>query len=198
MKLFGLTGGIGMGKSTSASLLSLGGIPVIDTDIIAREIVEPGQPALTEIAATFGPELIDAEGKLRRAELAEMVFSSPEKLKELESILHPIIRERWIAQAQIWRHESRKVGVVVIPLLFETDAQSHFDSILCTACSSRTQHERLSARGWPETQIEQRMAAQWPVEKKIVASSHVVWTEGVMEIHLLQLRCIFGDYLPPR
>jgi dephospho-CoA kinase len=198
MKLFGLTGGIGMGKSTSASLLSLGGIPVIDTDIIAREIVEPGQPALTEIAATFGPELVDAEGKLRRAALAEMVFSSPEKLKELESILHPIIRERWLAQAQIWGRENREVGVVIIPLLFETDAQSHFDSILCTACSPNTQHERLSARGWPENQIQQRIAAQWPVEKKMAASNFVVWTEGVMEIHLLQLRRIFGDYLPPR
>ena len=94
MKLFGLTGGIGMGKSTSASLLSLGGVPVIDTDIIAREIVEPGQPALTEIAATFGRELIDAEGRLRRARLAEIVFSAPNKLRELEAILHPIIRDR--------------------------------------------------------------------------------------------------------
>ncbi|HEY0549407.1 MAG TPA: dephospho-CoA kinase, partial [Verrucomicrobiae bacterium] len=83
MKLFGLTGGIGMGKSTSASLLSLGGVPVIDTDIIAREIVEAGKPALTEIAATFGRELIDPEGKLRRGALAEIVFSSREKLKEL-------------------------------------------------------------------------------------------------------------------
>ena len=198
MKLFGLTGGIGMGKSTSASLLSLGGIPVIDIDIIAREIVEPGQPALTEIAATFGPELVDAEGKLCRALLAEMVFSSPTKLKELESILHPLIRDRWLGQAQIWRRENRKIGVVIIPLLFETDAQSHFDSILCTACSPRTQHERLTARGWPENQIQQRNAAQWPVEKKMAASNFVVWTEGVMEIHLLQLRRILGDYLPPR
>ena len=198
MKLFGLTGGIGMGKSTSASLLSLGGIPVIDTDIIAREIVESGQPALTEIAATFGPELVDAEGKLRRALLAELVFSSPAKLKELESILHPIIRDRWLGQAQIWRRENRKIGVVIIPLLFETDAQSQFDSILCTACSPRTQHERLIARGWPENQIQQRRAAQWPVEKKMAASNFVVWTEGVMEIHLLQLRRILGDYLLPR
>jgi dephospho-CoA kinase len=198
MKLFGLTGGIGMGKSTSASLLSLGGIPVIDTDIIAREVVEPGQPALTEIAATFGIELIDAEGKLRRDALAETVFPSPEKLKRLEAILHPIIRDRWLGQTQIWRQEGRKAGVVIIPLLFETDAQSHFDSILCTACSPRTQHERLTARGWIESQIRQRIAAQWPVEKKMAASNYVIWTEGVMEIHLLQLRRILGDYLPPR
>lgn len=190
MKLFGLTGGIGMGKSTSASLLSLGGVPVIDTDVIAHEIVEPGRPALTEIAATFGPELIDTEGQLRRAELAEIVFSAPEKLKELEAILHPIIRDRWLGQAAIWRREGRAAGVVVIPLLFETDAPSHFDAIICTACSPRTQHERLRARAWPENQIEQRISAQWPVEKKIAAANFVVWTEGAMETHRLQLERI--------
>jgi dephospho-CoA kinase len=198
MKLFGLTGGIGMGKSTSASLLSLGGLPVIDTDVIAREIVEPGQPALTEVAATFGRELIDAEGKLRRAALAEIVFSSPEKLKELESILHPIIRDRWLGQALIWRREGRSAGAVVIPLLFETDAQSHFDAIICTACSAETQRERLSARRWPEKQIQQRIAAQWPVGKKMTASNFVIWTEGSMEMHRQQLERILGGHFASR
>ena len=198
MKLFGLTGGIGMGKSTSASLLSLGGVPVIDTDIIAREIVEPGQPALTEIAATFGRDLIGAEGRLRRSALAEIVFSSPEKLRQLESILHPIIRDRWLGQVTIWRREGKSVGVVVIPLLFETNARSHFDSIICTACSPATQHERLCARGWTENQIQQRLAAQWPVEKKIAASNFVVWTEGAMEMHRQQLERILGNHFAPR
>ena len=198
MKLFGLTGGIGMGKSTSASLLSLGGVPVIDTDIIAREIVKPGQPALTEIAATFGRDLIDAQGKLRRSALAEIVFSSPEKLRQLESILHPIIRDRWFGQAMVWRREGKSMGVVVIPLLFETDAPSHFDSIICTACSPATQHERLCARGWTENQIQQRLAAQWPVEKKIAASNFVVWTEGAMEMHRQQWERILGSHFAPR
>jgi len=196
MKLIGLTGGIGMGKSTSASLLSLGGVPVIDTDIIAHEIVEPGQPALTEIAATFGRELIDEQGKLRRAALAEIVFSSPEKLKQLESILHPIIRDRWLGQAIIWRREGKALGVVVIPLLFETNAQSHFDAIICTACSPKTQHERLCARGWTENQIAQRLAAQWPTEKKIAASNFVVWTEGAMDLHRQQLERILAHFVP--
>jgi dephospho-CoA kinase len=198
MKLFGLTGGIGMGKSTSASLLSLGGVPVIDTDILAREAVEPGRPALTEIAATFGRQLIDSEGKLRRGALAEIVFSSPERLKELESILHPIIRDRWIGQAQIWKREGHRIGAVVIPLLFETDAQSHFDAIICTACSPATQHERLLARGWPEKQIQQRIAAQWSVEKKIAMSNFVVWTEGTMELHRQQLERILAGYFESR
>jgi dephospho-CoA kinase len=190
MKLIGLTGGIGTGKSTSASLLSLGGVPAIDTDTIAREIVEPGRPALLKIAATFGRELVDSEGKLRRSALADLVFSSPEKLKELEAILHPAIRDRWLGQAAIWRREQRKLGVVVIPLLFETAAQAHFDAIICTACSAATQQERLRARGWTEKQIQQRLAAQWPVEKKIAASNYVIWTEGAMELHRAQLERI--------
>ena len=198
MKLFGLTGGIGMGKSTSASLLSLGGIPVIDTDTLAREVVEPGQPALTEIAATFGPELIDEQGHLRRAALAEMVFPSPEKLRQLEAILHPIILNHWLGRVMVWRREGRTAGVVVIPLLFETHAQSHFDAIICTACSPAMQQERLAARGWPENQIQQRLAAQWPAEKKIAASNFVVWTEGAMEMHRKQLARILGDYFTPR
>ena len=198
MKLYGLTGGIGMGKSTSASLLSLGGIPVIDTDTLAREVVEPGQPALTEIAATFGHELIDEQGHLRRAALAELVFPSPEKLRQLEAILHPIILNRWLGQVMVWRREGRAVGAVVIPLLFETSAQSHFDAVICTACSPATQRERLLARGWPENQIQQRLAAQWLTEKKIAASNYVIWTEGAMEMHRRQLARILGDYFTPR
>lgn len=173
----------------------MGGIPVIDTDTLAREVVEPGQPALTEIAATFGRELIDEAGRLRRAELAEIVFPSPEKLRQLEAILHPIIRDRWRGQVEIWRREGRGVGVVVIPLLFETGERSQFDAVICTACSAVTQQERLRARGWPSDQIQQRLTAQWPVEKKIAASDYVVWTEPALPLHQRQLVRIFGGYL---
>jgi len=198
MKVFGLTGGIGMGKSTSAAILARRGVSVIDTDVIAREIVEPGEPALAEIVAVFGADLLDAQGKLRRSSLAETVFSSPEKLKQLEAILHPRIREKWLARVEEWRREERNAGVVVIPLLFETDAQSHFDVVVCTACSAATQRERLRERGWNQQQIEQRHAAQWPVEKKIAASHYVVWTEGDVALHERQLERIFDGYLSPR
>ncbi len=188
MKLLGLTGGIGTGKSTVAGLLAARGLPVIDTDDIAREVVAPGQPALAAIATAFGRELIDAEGKLRRAALAEIVFASPEKRQQLEAILHPLIRDRWLAQVAGWRNEGQGMGVVVIPLLFETGAQSHFDAVLCTACTAATQLERLRARGWPELQIQQRLAAQWPLEKKIAAAQHVLWTEGAVELLRRQLQ----------
>lgn len=198
MKVFGLTGGIGMGKSTSASLLAKRGMAVIDTDVIAREVVEPGQPALEEIATAFGRELIDAEGKLRRSALGEIVFASSECREKLEAILHPRIRERWLQQIESWRTAGERAGVVVIPLLFETDAAPSFDVVICTACSAATQRERLLARGLAEEQIAQRIAAQWAIEKKIAASHHVVWTEGTLDIHERQLEKLFGDYLSPR
>jgi dephospho-CoA kinase len=176
-------------------MLAERGISVIDTDAIAREVVEPGQPALAEIVAAFGRQLLDATGRLRRDALAEIVFSSPEKLKHLESIVHPRIRDRWVAQANVWKSENKPVAVVVIPLLFETNAQSHFDSTVCVACSSTTQRERLRARGWSEQQIAQRLDAQWPVEKKIAASNYVVWTEADLPAHERQLEKIFDSYL---
>jgi dephospho-CoA kinase len=192
MRLIGLTGGVGMGKSTAAGLLRDRGVAVIDTDLIAREIVEPGQPALDEIKKSFGDSIIGSDGRLRRSSLAELVFSDVAARRQLEAILHPRIRGHWLAQVESWRAEKRSLAVVVIPLLFETKAENLFDATICVACSSATQRERLAARGWESTQIDQRNEAQWPVEKKISISDYVVWTEGILEIHAEQLRRLLG------
>jgi dephospho-CoA kinase len=187
MKLIGLTGGIGMGKSTSARFFHERGVPVVDTDTLARELVEPGQPSLEEIKNEFGADMVDSNGKLRRENLALKVFADRTAREKLEAILHPKIRERWRTQVERWRRENRKTAVVVIPLLFETDAQSEFDFIFCVACSARTQRTRLKERGWSESQIDQRIAAQWPVEKKIQNSNVVIWSDVPLEIHSAQL-----------
>jgi dephospho-CoA kinase len=184
-----------MGKSTAGSLLAELGVSVIDTDLIAREVVEPGQPALGEIRAQFGPDVLGKDGRLQRHVLARRVFSDRDALKRLESILHPRIREVWLAQVAAWRQEGRAAGAVAIPLLFETDAAGHFDRTVCVACSSATQVIRLRARGWTEPQIHQRIQAQWPVEKKIQASEFVVWTEGSLEAHREQWRLILRETL---
>ena len=189
MKVFGLTGGIGMGKSTAAELLRPR-VAVVDTDDLARQIVEPGQPALAEVRALFGPEILAEDGRLRREELARRVFADKAARQQLETILHPRIRARWLAQIETWRAEGKKVAVVVIPLLFETDAAAHFDATVCVACSAATQHERLRARGWTAEQIEQRIQAQWPVEKKMALADFVVWTEGKLAVHAEQLERI--------
>jgi len=191
MKLLGLTGGIGMGKSTAAEFLRTRGAQIVDTDELARQLVQPGQPALTEIQTEFGKKVIAPDGQLRREELAEIIFADAAARKKLETILHPRIRERWLAQVEIWRRENRALAIVVIPLLFETRAESHFNKIICVACSAATQHERLLARGWTPEQIKQRLAAQWPVEQKISRADFVVWTDGALDVHAQQLERIF-------
>ena len=98
--------------------------------------------------------------------------------KKLEAILHPRIRAGWLAQVESWRREDCPLAVVIIPLLFETQAEAHFQKIVCVACSPAAQRERLAVRGWSPEQISQRIAAQWPVEQKIVRSQFVLWTEG--------------------
>jgi len=191
MKVCGLTGGVGMGKSTAAQFLHARGAQVVDTDELARQLVQPGQPALTEIQAEFGKKVIAPDGQLRRDELAEIVFADADARKKLETILHPRIRERWLAQVEIWRRENRALAVVVIPLLFETRAESHFDKIICVACSAPIQRQRLLSRGWTPEQIRQRLAAQWPVERKISRADFVVWTDGALDAHAQQLERIF-------
>lgn len=187
MKLLGLTGGVGMGKSACAQLLRWRGAAVVDTDELARELVEPGQPALREIAAAFGHEFLDAEGRLRREELARLVFADADARRRLEAILHPRIQEAWRAQVAAWRAEGKPLGVVVIPLLFETGAEREFDAVICVACSAETQRQRLLARGWSLEQIEQRIAAQMPIEEKMLRANYVVWTEAGMDVHAQQV-----------
>ena len=176
-----------MGKSTSGRLLSERGVPVIDTDILARQIVEPGQPALEEIQNLFGREVIGANGQLLRDLLARQVFSDKAALQNLENILHPRIRKLWQAEVEQWRELGHKSGVVIIPLLFETAAESGFDAIICVACSTSTQRQRLRERDWSDEQIDQRLASQWPVEKKIAQSDFVIWTDTTLEAHAAQI-----------
>ena len=186
MKTFGLTGGAGMGKSTSAEILRARGVPVVDTDELARQFVQPGEPALAEIQSAFGKKITAADGRLRRDELAGIVFADTAAREKLEAILHPRIRAAWLAQVETWRQENHPLAVVVIPLLFETKAEAHFDKIICVACSAASQLERLRTRGWNEEQIRQRLAAQWPVAQKIERADFVVWTEGALEVQRRQ------------
>jgi dephospho-CoA kinase len=192
MKLLGLTGGVGMGKSTAAEFLRARGVRIVDTDEIARELVRPGRPALAEIQIQFGKKIIAQNGELNRAELARIVFADAAARKKLEEILHPKIRERWLAQIGIWRKENCPLAVVVIPLLFETQAESQFDKIICVACSAANRQKRLLERGWTPEQIEQRIAAQMPVDQKIARADYVVWTDGDLDAHARQLERILS------
>jgi dephospho-CoA kinase len=209
MKVCGLTGGVGMGKSTTARFLLERGARVVDTDEIARQLVQHGQPALAAIQSAFGNKVIASTGDLDRAALAQIIFADADARKKLEAILHPPIREHWLAQVKAWLVAPKSndggrvapnpcdggrspLAVVVIPLLFETKAESHFDKILCVACSATAQRERLRARGWTPEQIQQRIAAQMPVEQKIACADFVVWTDGVLDAQAPQIERILA------
>jgi dephospho-CoA kinase len=163
----------------------------VDTDVLARKVVEPGAPALGEIEWAFGRKILNEKGELRRDALAQIVFSDSAARQKLEGILHPRIRDLWMRKFAEWHAAGKTVAVVVIPLLFETAAESELDKTICVACSEATQRRRLLARGWTAEQIAQRIAAQWPVEKKIAKADYVIWTEGEMETLGEQLNAIF-------
>ncbi|HLX95564.1 MAG TPA: dephospho-CoA kinase [Verrucomicrobiae bacterium] len=193
MKVFGLTGGMGMGKSMAARFFREHGVPVVDTDELARQLVEPGRPALAEIQEVFGESVVAPGGQLRRDALAQIVFTDPAARQRLETILHPRIRESWLAQIEAWRGENHALAVVVIPLLFETKAEPYFDKTICIACSAANQRHRLLERGWTPDQIQRRMAAQSPVGQKMARADFVVWTDGLPEVHAQQIERILAQ-----
>jgi dephospho-CoA kinase len=186
----GITGGIGAGKSETADHLSRLGIPVLDTDVVARELVVPGQPALAEITAAFGVGIVDSQGQLDRAELARRVFDDSSARQRLEAILHPRIYAVWT----IWIRETalagHALGAVVIPLLYEKGYGSHFQAILALGCTPQTQRQRLHRRQWSDRVIDHRLAAQWPMSEKLHRADYCLWSEGQREVLHQQIAAV--------
>lgn len=181
-----------MGKSTAGHWLASRGIAVVDSDELARQVVSPGQPALAEIKRAFGPRVISPNEQLDREELASIIFSRSEARLALESILHPRIRSLWLNRLAGFRKKGASTAVVLVPLLYEAGLEDDFQEIICVACSKGTQQVRLVARGWSGDQIQKRIAAQWPVERKMERADFVVWTEGSLEVTTEQLGRIFN------
>ena len=182
----GLTGGVGMGKSTASHFLYDLGFKVADTDDIARTLVEPGKPALEDIVKVFGKEVLQENGALNRGKTAELVFSDDSKRLKLEDILHPLIRETWEIRLNEWSAQNEKLGVVVIPLLYETECEKYFDKVVCIACSKDIQRQRLRQRGWSDLEIDQRIKAQLLIGEKMSRADYVVWTNGSIDSHANQ------------
>ena len=191
-RVFGLTGGIGMGKSTAARLLKQAGLPVVDTDDLARDVVRPGTPGLAEIIEEFGEEYLKADGTLDRDKMAATVFPDATARTRLEAIIHPRVRAAWETRMEQWREQKRPVGVVVIPLLFEVDAAEAFDAVLCVACTPGTQRARLQERGWDDDQIRARISAQMGIAEKMNLADHVLWNEGAPERLMDQMKEILS------
>ena len=179
MLTIALTGGIGSGKSAVSRHLESLGVPVIDADTLAHRLVEPGAPALKEIQAAFGSHLVDAEGRLDRAALRNIVFDHPAQRKRLEAILHPRIRtamQQWLAT------QTAPYAVLVIPLLFETGQRDLADRVLVVDCDESLQIARVAGRdGHEETQIRRILAAQAKRETRLSGADDVIENNGSLE-----------------
>ena len=172
----GLTGGIASGKSLVAAELAARGAIIIDADVLAREVVEPGTAALAAIVERFGPQVI-LDGQLNRARLAEIVFADPLARRDLELIVHPAVRAR---AAELERAAgSAAVVVHVIPLLVETGQQQEFDFVVTADVDQETQIQRLMARnGFSRAEAEARIAAQASREDRKIAADVVLDNTG--------------------
>ena len=176
----GLTGGVASGKSTVAAILRELGAVVIDSDQLAREVVEPGTPGLADVVKEFGDSVLADDGTLDRAALGAIVFADQDARRRLEGILHPLIRQR---AAEI--EATAEPGAVVvhdIPLLVETGQAGQFEAVLVVDVPVETQVERLlSDRGWSRDDAEARVAAQATREERRAAATYLIDNTGTRE-----------------
>lgn len=176
--LIALTGGIASGKTAVAELFAQLGVPVLDTDQIARDVVAPGMPALGQLVAEFGPEILDAHGRLDRARMRERVFGDPRQRRRLEAITHPAIR------AELAQRSAAAGGdyqVHVIPLLVESGRAAAYDRVLVVDCPEQAQLARLMSRdGTSRQQAEEIVAAQASREERLNAAHDVIENTGTL------------------
>lgn len=196
MKVLGLTGGIGSGKSMVARMFAQLGADVIDADQLAREIVEPGQPALEEIAAAFGQEILLPDGRLNRSKLAGIIFADVGARARLDAITHPKIRQRMDAEIAA-RRSGSGVLIVDIPLLYENGRTATVETVIVVWVDPETQLRRLQERdGLTLDQARQRIAAQMPLDEKRARADLVIDNSGSRADTRHQVEAIYGRYVP--
>ncbi|MCL1630599.1 dephospho-CoA kinase [Sporolactobacillus sp. CPB3-1] len=196
MMKIGLTGGIASGKSTVSQWLKAHGYKVLDADQISREVVAPGQPALSQIAEQFGRLMILPTGELNRRLLASVVFQDSEKLKKLNALLHPLIRARMLQQLDLLVQKGIKTVFLDIPLLFESGLDRWTDRIIVVAVSEENQLKRLMERNQlTEQQARARIASQMPLSDKVKRADAVIDNNGTVKKTEIQLRRLLQQWL---
>jgi dephospho-CoA kinase len=175
-----LTGGIATGKSFCLARFAALGVPVVDADVLAREVVAPGTPALDAVRARFGDSMIKADGALDRTALGRLVFGDRAARSDLEAIVHPAVYRR-IGEWFTTLPPATRLAMADIPLLFETGHAPDFDRIVVCACNPAEQLRRLMLRDrLSEPDARARLAAQWPIQEKVARADYVIQTDGSM------------------
>ncbi|XP_075702036.1 dephospho-CoA kinase domain-containing protein [Rhinoderma darwinii] len=206
MFLVGLSGGIASGKSTVVSILRELGCAVIDADVIARQVVQRGTPAYSQILFYFGEEILLKNGELDREKLGAIIFSNPEKRALLNSITHPPIRRVMLRQTLYYFFLGYKYVILDIPMLFESRTLTRYmKHTVLVYCDPQTQVERLIRRsGLSREEVQKRLVAQLPIDSKLPLADHVIDNSGDREStrrHVLQLHHRLESslgYLPTR
>jgi dephospho-CoA kinase len=189
----GLTGGIGSGKTTASNYFASLGVPVIDTDELARELVEPGTPALEEVVAHFGKDVLNTDGTLNRQALRAKAFSSDTERQHLEDILHPRIRDLANARAA---HVTAPYCIIVIPLLLETPYPIEVDRVLLIDAADQDRHRWVKERdGLSDAQLDQVLNSQASRAERLRAADDVVVNRGGLSGLHSQLDHLHAKYL---
>ena len=193
--VIGLTGSIGTGKSTIAKRLEELGAPIVDADLIAREVVEPGKTAHQKIVAAFGEKVLHEDGSLNRTVLGNIVFQDEAKRKQLNEIIHPEIRKEMLRQRDELVSQNISCVIMDIPLLFESKLMSFVDKILVVSLDKEKQLSRILARDQQgEEEARKRIASQIPVSEKAAQADAVIDNNGSKEASFQQLEDILDTW----
>jgi dephospho-CoA kinase len=177
--LVGLTGGLATGKSTVSEIFRGLGCIVLDADVLAREVVEPGQPALATIAAEFGPDVLRPDGTLDRKRLGAIVFAQPERRRRLEAITHPAIRDRFLERlAELDAQGFEGIVIWDAPVMIESGNYKGMDRLVVVIADDATQRQRALARDGDRADAERRIASQMPLAEKAALADYVIDNSG--------------------
>ena len=192
--LVGLTGGIATGKSTVSALLRQLGCEIIDADLLAREVVEPGQPAWTTIVAEFGQDVLTGDGTLDRKKLGAIVFADPERRRRLEAITHPAIRERFQARLdELAEHGFTGIVVFDAVVMIESGNYKNMDRLVVVVTDEPTQMARLRGRdGTDDAEGRRKIASQMPLAEKAKLADYVIDNSGDRQATAEQVRRVFA------
>ncbi len=193
--IIGLTGSIGTGKSTIANKFSDLDIPIVDADLIAREVVEPGKEAYKDIVATFGEEILQHNQTLDRKALGKIVFNDESKRKQLNAIIHPAIRKEMLRQRDEWVQRGKECVVLDIPLLYESGLTHYVDKVIVVYVDPDVQLHRIIARDEStEEEAKSRINSQMPIKEKAEKADAVIDNNGSKEESYKQLIAILEEW----
>lgn len=182
MDVYGLTGGIGSGKSTVAELLEEYGVPVVSADELSRVVVAPGSEGLRLVVERFGPEIVGEDGGLDRRKMAAVVFRDPERRRELEAILHPRIRDRFEQVLDALEKAGHEVAVYEVPLLFERNLQGEMKAVILVTAPMDVRVARVRSRDdVTETEVRARIAAQMDEDQKRRRADYIIENTGSLD-----------------